>query len=155
MDDTKKTKKDKSSLEMIKSETTAGSRKLTAKWTVEPMQDLVSEHGGGFRNPKFKGMDTSQVEDIFRDALDKWIWETKNKAKNKTLYEEAEKELKDREVWTLEDELLAAQAQEISDEIDKEIIASLRKEADKKKEESDTLTVEKLTEICKSIKVLP
>jgi len=119
------------------------------------MQKLVSEHGGGYRNPKFEEMSDSEVEDIFREALDKWIWETKNKVENKAVFEEAEQELKDREVWTLEDELTAALAKEITEEIDNEIIASLMKEADKKKEGSDTLTMEKLTEAWKSTKVLP
>jgi len=155
MDDTKKTKKDNSSFEMIVNKPTAESKKLTAKWTVESMQDLVSEHGGGDRNPKFKDMSNAQVEDIFRAALDKWIWETKDKAENKVLFEEAEQELKDREVWTLEDELADILAKEMTKEIDNEIIASVMKEADKKKEESDTLTMEKLTEACKSIKILP
>jgi len=135
--------------------TQPGTRKLSAKWTVEPMQKLVSEHGGGYRNPKFEEMSDSEVEDIFREALDKWIWETKNKVENKAVFEEAEQELKDREVWTLEDELTAALAKEITEEIDNEIIASLMKEADKKKEGSDTLTMEKLTEAWKSTKVLP
>ena len=155
MDDTKKTKKDNSSFEMIVNKPTAKSKKLTAKWTVEAQQDLVSEHGGGDRNPKFKGMSVVEVEDIFRAALDKWIWETKDKAENKILFEEAEQELKDREVWNLEDELAGILAKEMTKEIDNEIIASLMKEADKMKKESDTLTMEKLTKVCKSIKVLP
>lgn len=115
-------------MEILSSATTPGTRKLKAKWTVEA-QDLAQKEFGMYPggNPKFKNTKTEDVYEIYREALDKWIWETKNKEENQKIYQEAEAEIESRNAFDGQpDSVIAAQlAKDIRDEIDQEILMSL------------------------------
>ena len=94
-------------------------RKLKGKWTVET-KARVEEPG------EFDELDDAQLEKLRIEIFDKWNWDTGTDA-DRDLFDRIEKEQQRRHFSGIdpEEELVNVLSQEISDEIDKEILRSL------------------------------
>jgi Major capsid protein Gp23 len=105
-------------LEIKKTTINAKPRKLNARWTIEPQQDLEIEHGFGtfeIQAPKRK---TGFTRSIWRAVYDEIVYRYQ-----KRKWDIATREGFDR----VEEELTAAMSAEITKEIDKQILDDLTK----------------------------
>lgn len=107
--------------EIIKTAVEAKPRKLSARWTIEKIE-----------TPRHPDLSNEEIQQKIEETYDRWCWETGSEA-DKELLEEFEKERDGRANMSfglhVEEELMAAIAEEISNEIDKEILGKLKETA--------------------------
>lgn len=104
--------------EIIKTAVEAKPRKLSARWTIETP-----------RLPRHTDLSEEEIQQKIEETYDRWCWETGSEEDKKLLEEwEEERDCRINMLFGLnvEEELIAAMAEEISNEIDKEILGNLK-----------------------------